>query len=137
MSLSGKPCSCGGRNKNCKDCGGSGLAPARPARKKRGKGPALSSGGSVVGGWMNAPRRERAVDATDGIVAPPTRMRCALCGKKITEGGSARHAEAVHFPQLPRGRVVVEVLREPTTTQTKAPVKSPRKKATRRSPPPS
>lgn len=70
MSLTGKPCSCGGRNKNCAKCDGSGLAP-RGARVPRERRP---------------PK-------------PPHRLPCAVCGQLITGTERRVHAEEAHGPR--------------------------------------
>lgn len=136
MSLSGRPCSCGGRNKNCAKCEGSGMEAATTG-KRRGRTDAHAPDSIVRGGFMNPLRGPVRQGSLTRRPAPERTVECAMCGRRVAEVGRAMHAADKHFPQLPRGRVTVEVSKPPTTTQPKAPSGAPRKKATRRSPPPS
>jgi hypothetical protein len=103
MSLSGKPCSCGGRNKNCAKCDGSGLAPGGASRSRRGRKGATGPSDIVQGGFVSAPRRGEVSTPRSRSTIPTTKYRCEVCGRKVAEQGRAHHAEAAHYPQAPRG----------------------------------
>jgi hypothetical protein len=70
MSLTGRPCSCGGRNKNCDKCDGSGLA---------------------LGGRRSPP--------TVRPPKPPPRFPCAVCDQLITRTEQRVHADEAHGPR--------------------------------------
>lgn len=103
MSLSGRPCSCGGRNKNCAKCDGGGLAPGGARRSRRGGNGATGPSDIVQGGSMSAPRRDEVSTAPLRPTIPTTKCQCEVCGRKVAEQGRAHHAEAVHYPRALRG----------------------------------
>jgi hypothetical protein len=91
------PCTCGGRNKNCVKCDGSGVAPKRSSGT-RGKGRVVTP--TVVKplttGWMNRSGTRRRGAATSKL--PSSKLRCEVCGRTVKEAGRAAHAEANHGP---------------------------------------
>jgi hypothetical protein len=89
VSLSGRDCSCKGRNKNCNKCSGSGLAePATSGRKQLRKQRQLDRG-DVAHFKTKADAKSKVRDEL---------LICALCGSSVRPEDLCAHAECVHGP---------------------------------------
>jgi hypothetical protein len=122
------PCTCGGRNKNCVRCDGSGIEPRRfrgAHGKVREVAPRVGRAPSV--GWMIRSKGGRR--GPKPSMPPGSRVQCEVCGRFVRESGQVAHAEAKHHPALQPAR------KHELAAQPQAPAVSvaPRVKARRRS----